>query len=324
MSSELPIHQERVRHAVLEDLPEAPAVSSVEIAKLQESLKAGTALALRDKDILTPIRVDRHALPRALRCPASASGDPFEWTATFASRTLGITALRMVVRNKRDVGTAVAASIDDALERGGDLADWLSAQSPPARAATLAAVTTWVSRAAIAVPWHVLGAPIDFDVRTWHRPLGRSSPVVYCGRSEAEIWCHRPGGRERVLLSLGRPDSAVSGLDVMARALETGRAPLRYVMVHPASGDVVVTNPGVQLLEQAVDDCLTALNVLVVTASGEAPAAVPGGHCWWCSRRPSCSTGQTWTAEQPVRIGGIRLQAQDLTPQRRHFPDQSV
>ncbi len=225
MSSELPIHQERVRHAVLEDLPEAPAVSSVEIAKLQESLKAGTALALRDKDILTPIRVDRHALPRALRCPASASGDPFEWTATFASRTLGITALRMVVRNKRDVGTAVAASIDDALERGGDLADWLSAQSPPARAATLAAVTTWVSRAAIAVPWHVLGAPIDFDVRTWHRPLGRSSPVVYCGRSEAEIWCHRPGGRERVLLSLGRPDSAVSGLDVMARALETGRAP---------------------------------------------------------------------------------------------------
>lgn len=95
-------------------------------------------------------------------------------------------------------------------------------------------------------------------------------------------------------------------------------------MVHPASGDVVVTNPGVQLLEQAVDDCLTALNVLVVTASGEAPAAVPGGHCWWCSRRPSCSTGQTWTAEQPVRIGGIRLQAQDLTPQRRHFPDQPV
>jgi hypothetical protein len=307
MSSDLPIHQERVRDAVLADLPEAPAVSSVEIAQLQESLRAGTAVALRDKDIIAPIRVDRHALPRARRCPASASGDPFEWTATFASRTLGITALRMVVRSKRDVGTAVAASIDDALERGGDLAEWLAAQSPPARAATLAAVTTWVFRAAVAVPWHALGASIDFDVRTWHRPQGRNSLLVYCGRSEAEIWCERPGGRERVLLGLGRADDALIRLDVMARALETGRAPLRHVTVHPSTGDVVVTDVDGQLLEQAVDECLTAVNVLVVVASGEVPVTVPGGHCWWCSKRPSCSAGQTWTLQQPARIGGIPL-----------------
>jgi hypothetical protein len=305
MSSDLPVHQERVRAAVLDDLPEGPDVSSEQIAQLREALKAGTVSALQAKDIVAPIRVDRHVLPRALRCPASAIGDPFEWTATFANRTLGIPALRMLVRSKRDVAAAVAASIDDALERGGDLASWLESQSPPARAATLAAVTTWVCRAAVAVPWHVLGSSIDFDVRTWHRPLGRSSPIVYCGRSEAEIWCERPAGRERVLLGLGRADEALIGLDLVARALETGRAPLRHVMVHPASGDVVVTHPDVQLLERAVDDCLTAANVLVVVASGEPPVAVPGGHCWWCSRRPSCSTGQTWTSEQPVRIGGI-------------------
>ncbi len=307
MSSELPVHQERVRTAVLDDLPEGTAVSTDEIARLRESLKAGTAAALRGKNIVDPIRVDRHALPRALRCPASAIGDPFEWTATFANRTLGMPALRMVARNKRDVTAAVAASIDDALERGGDLAGWLEAQSPPARAATLAAVTTWVSRAAIAVPWHVLGASIDFDVRTWHRPLGRSSTVVFCGRSEAEIWCDRPGGRERVLLGLGPADDALVCLDLVTRALETGRAPLRHVMVHPASGGVVVTHPNVQLLERAIDDCLTAANVLVVMATGEPPAAVPGGHCWWCSRRSSCSSGQTWTSEQPARIGGIPL-----------------
>ena len=315
MSSDLPVHQERVRAAVLDDLPDGPAISSTEIARLRESLKAGTAAALRSKDIADSIRVNRHALPRALRCPASAIGDPFEWTATFANRTLGIPALRMVVRNKRDVTAAVTASIDDALERGGDLADWLEAHSHPARAATLAAVTTWVSRAAVAVPWHVLGASIDFDVRTWHRPLGRSSAVVYCGRSEAEIWCDRPSGRERVLLGLGRADRAVVGLDVMARALETGRAPLRHVMVHAASGDVAITNPDVQFLEQAVDDCLTALNVLVVTASGETPVEIPGGQCWRCSRRSSCLTGQTWTAGQPLRIGGIPLEPHlDVTP----------
>lgn len=309
MSPELPIHQERVRAAVLEDLPEASAISSEKIAELRESLKAGTALALRDKDVIGPIRVDRHAFPRARRCPASAVGDPFEWTVTFATRTLGITALRRVIRNKRGVTAAVAASVDDALERGGDLAAWLAAQSSPARAATLAAATSWVCRASVAVPWHVLGPAVDFDVRTWHRPLGRSSPLVYCGRSEAEIWCERPGGREPVLLGLGRADDALIRLDVVTRALETERPPVRHVTVHPASGDVVVTNVDVQLLERGVEDCLTAANVLVVVASGEAPVAVPGRHCWWCSKRPACSTGQAWTSEQPARIGGIPLDA---------------
>lgn len=309
MHSELAHHQERVRAALLDGLPEGPAVSSDQIIVLRAAMREGTETALRNAGAVADVRVDRQVLPRLLRCPASAIGDPFAWTATFANRTLGIGALELIVRDRLNVKDALTRVLADAIGRGGDLGDWLAGQAPPARAATVSAASTWVNRALVAVPWRALGQQIAFDVRTRYPPLGRNSPVVYCGRTDAEFHWRGARARESVLLSVGWPDPVVARLDLLIRTLETGRAPLRHVAVYPATGAVTITQVDVEALERGVEECVAAASALVDIRRGEPPATDPGGHCWWCSQLPDCAAGQAWTLSQPVRIGGIPLPA---------------
>ena len=298
-TSSLPAHQERVRSAIFSDLPSQSPITAAVIESFRARLVDGTRAMLTDRTAADEVGLNRHRLPRALRCPSSALDDsPFQWTATFANRSLGIQALESVVRRRIDIPSAIRNTIAAEIESAGRLGQWLGAQTPPERAATAAAATTWTNRAYVAVPWRALGR-FSLNVSTWYRPLGKDSRVTFCGRTDAELHQLGATSNERVLLLLGLPDRDVIGLDVLTRSLEVGRAPLRHVTVHAGSGNVTVTPIDYQLLTEAVECCLAGARILVDLAEANVGPTQPGSYCSWCDKRHACHDGAEWIATQP-------------------------
>ncbi len=308
MPSELPAHLDAVREAVLGDLPAEPAVSSREVAELRtvltrrlSSIEAVSCSALE-------FHIDRYVLPAALRCPASSERDPFEWTAPFAARSLGLPAVSWMVRSARpDVVEAIEVAVAEATSEGKSLGLWLSTLDPPARAAVVAAAMSWASRAWLSVPWREIGRMRFNFGPIWHRPLGFDTNVILRGRPDALVLVRGARAQERILVTVGWPDRVVTRLDALVVCLDGRRAPLRVVTVHPASGRIERVDVDHALLAQAVDDVVDAISGLAPIADGSLLAELPGPHCWYCHRLDECRAGAGWVARQTQRIAGIPI-----------------
>lgn len=311
---ELPGHLAAVRDAVLEGLPDEPLLSHASLGRIRGELKRRMQPHATGLGEGVEIHVHRHVLPAALVCPASATEDEFEWMAPLAARSLGLPAVASMYRGPDvDVGGAVDASIAEALEEQKSIGVWLAELDGTERAVTAAAASTWAARAWVAVPWAAF-ANVRFGLDSvWQRPLGFGSAIVLRGRPDASVLVRRRKATERVLLDLGRFDPVVARLDALTVALKVGRAPLRVVTVHPASGAVDAIDVDVAVLDQAVDDIEAAVGALAPAARGEAGAEVPGRQCWSCDRADECATGAAWRASQPRRIAGIPVAAVPVT-----------
>lgn len=306
MSSELSVHFAAARDAILGNLPDEPLVSRAELAALRADLTDRLRSMTGSLPGGVEVHLDRHVLPSALVCPASSERKPFEWTAPFAARSIGIVALNSMLQAPRpDAVAAARNAIQERIQEGKSLGEWLRVLDAPAEAAVLAAATTWTSRAWVAVPWRALGTVRFAYEPIWHRPLGRNSAVVLRGRPDAAILIRGPKAQERVLLSLGWPDSTVTGLGALVAAMDARRTPLRAVTVHPSSGRIEAPDVDLVVLRRAVDDVVAAVEALAPVAAGGTAAEIPGRQCWYCDRREVCVTGTEWANRQPRRVAGV-------------------
>ncbi|MGH9069847.1 MAG: hypothetical protein ACRDX8_01445 [Acidimicrobiales bacterium] len=308
MRAELPAHQEEVRAAVLDCLPTGPVLTHGAVAALRSRLAARLLPVVASLGPGVEVVVDRYCLGVAA-CPASGVRQPFEWTVQFATRTLGLAALRQLPAPSFRVLDTVAVAIEDAISESRSLGRWLATQDGPTRAATVAAVATWVARWWVAVPWPELALAHLVERPVWARPLGYGGPVVIKGRLDSVI---RPAGRrpdEAVLVSLGRPNDGVQGLDVLAFALFRGFVPLRTVWVEASSGTVLAKDVDVQTLEAASDLVVEVAIALAGMEDGSQVAEIPGEYCWTCVCRSQCNSGIAWMAAQPRFVGGIPVAA---------------
>ncbi|MHB8465983.1 MAG: hypothetical protein ACYDH6_09255 [Acidimicrobiales bacterium] len=303
MTTELAAHSTAVRDAVLEGLPDEPLVSHASLGRIRGELKKRVEpFAAAPGEIY----VDRHVLAKALICPASAARDTFEWSAPLAARSLGLPALSSLYRSLgQDVLEAVGGSVAEAIGDGLRLGEWLASLDATGLAATVASAASWAARAWVAVPWPEFDNVLFGIKGVWHRPAGFDTPVVLQGRPDANVMVRRRRATDRVLVDVARFDEGVARLDALIAALSAGRAPLRIVFVHPASGTVTARDVDVAMLDRAVEDIASVVSALAPTARGEAAAEVPGAQCWSCDHRDDCATGTAWMAAQPRRIAGI-------------------
>jgi len=131
---------------------------------------------------------------------------------------------------------------------------------------------------------------------TWYRPVPRSNAVVVVGRADAAVLIRGARAQERVLLRIGNYDPVAEELDALVASLDRGRAPLRYVTVSPATGEVRAISVEEEMLRLAVDRVQYAFPVL----AGRAVAATPGPHCRWCGLRQDCGPGREWMEQYSV------------------------
>jgi hypothetical protein len=306
-TSELPEHLKAVYQAVMDGLDDEPLVSQAELDLLRAELLERLQSVVSSCPDGVELYLDGYALSAVLRCPASNVDVLFAWTAPFAARSLGLPALgEMLNKGSNDALGAVETVIDEAIQEDRSLGQWLHALGHAERAATVAVAASWASRAWIVVPWSSLGSVrLNFS-GSWFRPLGFESSVVLRGRPDAVVLV-RKGAQERVLLRLGWPDEATSGLDAVVTAMELRRAPLRSVTINPASGCSSAYAVDAAFLRRSIDRIVAALEALARVAEGDLPREVPGSQCWFCKRRDECTTGTLWMASQPRRVGGIPI-----------------
>jgi hypothetical protein len=311
-----------VLSAVLEGLPEEPLVNAAGIRELRASLRDRLAEVTRSTPVdVAPnasaavdgeaeeLVVNRYAMRRALACPASATEpdeEPFAWTAPNAARTLGLATLSWVTRTGADVAAGVATAIDERVSEPNDsLGEWLAAQPDPARGAVVGAASSWAARALVAVPWQQLGRVQYLHDSVWQR-LGGDPQVILRARPDALVAV--PVGKiiERVTLLLGRVDQPAARLDCLVISLRARRAPLRAVIVDPASGELGTWDVDAALLEAAANDVVATAAALQACRQGLA-AEVPGPQCTSCHRLARCATGSTHVGGRRPRIGGIPI-----------------
>lgn len=304
MSPELPAHAELARAAVCDGLPAAPCLTSAGLKSLRGRLAARLVPIAAMLGPGVEVVVDRYCLG-ASACPASALRDPFEWSAAFAARSLGLRALRqMLGASHPGPLCAVEEAIDEAICEGASVGKWLCNQDGPSRGSTVVAAASWASRAWVAVPWSRLGTTNLSERAIWARPLGVRGAIVLKARCDAAI---RPAGRrpgEVVLLSLDA-GGAAGRLDLLGFTLFRGFVPLRVVEVQASSGSVSSADVSAEMLEEATDAVVEAVGALAAGMGGGGTPEVPGDQCPSCARLARCCSGSAWLRGRERRVGGI-------------------
>jgi hypothetical protein len=205
----------------------------------------------------------------------------------------------------RDLSESVAAVIEASIEAQDWMASFLDGQDRPSRAMTVAYALSWAGRAMTFVPWGSFGGFTVLHKSFYHSPRG--VPVVLVSRPDTFIT--RPSARpgDRVLLSLGWPDSRVAALDALVTALETGTAPSRCLVGYSPTGSVFAVDVDRELLTVAIEYVADTLAALSPQLRGEPLHAEPGRSCWNCNHRSACHVGQSWMKDQPRRRSGLLL-----------------
>jgi hypothetical protein len=180
--------------------------------------------------------------------------------------------------------------ITEEIAEGRSLGIWLGSVSPSARAAIAASASAWATRACLTVPWRSVERVIFTPQSTWYRPVPRSNAIVLVGRPDAVVLVRGSRAQERVLLRIGSHDCVAVELDLLVASLDRGRAPLRYVTVTPATGEIKADRVDKRALRSAVDRIQHALPVL----TGQSNDATPGSQCRWCELRSGCQPGKVW------------------------------
>jgi hypothetical protein len=198
-----------------------------------------------------PWRLTDHQIRQAL---AGGSGGgsgggpvdtPFAWSARTARRSLGLTALRLVVAGSvRSPADGVRQAVEDATrwarldeQPRWSLDRWLAGLTPAGRAAVGAEAVTWATRLWCALDWPALGGtPVIGRDQWWESP--HSSLLAL--RSRADV---RTGSAQLVTLTGPRRDTVRAELSVVAlvEALRApdGEVPGRVVGWWPESGHLV-------------------------------------------------------------------------------------
>jgi hypothetical protein len=306
MSSKLPFHQEAVRSAVLDGLPAAPRIAQ-EMNQLRESFLE----RLKPTIVGLPaesISVSRYSGPKALLCPASSESE-FEWKAVLAARSIGLPVLSYIVRNQgAQVRAQVHAQIRQEVQDQRSIGQWLALVNDAGRSAVVAAASTWVARAQVAVPWREFERVRIPPTQAWYRPFGNNTPIVISGRFDASVPVRTAHAEERVMITLGVHDATAEAIDLLAVCHDRrGTCPLRSVTIDPSSGTVQVTEVDGRMLAQAAELVVSVVEALVPKASGQTLARISGPQCWRCDHLAKCHEGSSWARSVPSRQGGIEV-----------------
>ncbi|MHB8246268.1 MAG: hypothetical protein ACYDGN_13125 [Acidimicrobiales bacterium] len=282
--------ENKVLSAITGDLPEEPDVDSALLSELRRQLADSLGDASTGS-VRGEVRIDSYRLKAALNCPASTQEESeFRWSTLFAARGLALGALGDMPDERVDLLAAVHDRIAADIAVGKSLGIWLGSLPASALGAVVVSASAWATRVWLSAPWRSLERVVFTPQSTWYRPLPRSNAVVLVGRPDAMVIVHGTRIQERVLVRIGNHDPVAMELDVLVASLDRGRAPLRYVTISPATGEIMADAVGEAMLRSAVDRVELAFPVL----AGRAVKATPGPHCRWCKLRPDCPPGKDW------------------------------
>lgn len=255
------------------------------LAAVSARLERGLASVVRPTraHVQRCVRIGGYQLAASQRSAAGAPETPFRWTARAARRTVGLAALREVLRGRIATPADAAARVVSRPERflggstpgPGSCAEWLGSLPAPARAAAEAEATTWATNVWSALDWERFDpAPrVGIADRWW----GWAGPVRVALRGRADLRvdvreersASLPGSETRraaahLLVVAGSPtpsSRASLGLSALVDALLRGPevAPERVVGWWPECGKAWAVDVDVSALGSVVDAVVTAV-----------------------------------------------------------------
>lgn len=300
----LSLPQQDVHAAITEALPPPvlrPAVHAIR-RQLVADLSSLRAILPPQEELV----VLRHEHDRTLACPASPSFTPFSgWRPPMAARRLGAEALdRWVANRQLSPAAALDRTIAQLIRSDAGLGGWLGGIDPAALGVTRARAASWLGRALALVPWSVLDR-VEVHAAGQYATL---APLIKLqGRPDLSVLVGTADAPATVLVALGSPSPETVRLDLLAMALPAGRAPLRAVIVDPASGSVSPIDVNEALLHTGAGEALAAARILAAAQAGSPGSAATGPHCWRCPHLSGCQPGAAWMSIARTRVAGIPL-----------------
>ncbi len=258
------------------------------------------------------VRLDDHAVRRAGECLAFSdadAGEDYVESAANARRRVGLAVLAgLRDRPGLDPVTAFDEVMADRARWFGDrLVDWLDGLGPGGRGALAAEACGYAVAVAGWVPPARMG-----DVRIsrpgdwleWAVP-GRALRV----RGRCDAMTPRRGARpadRRLLVVVGALERAemVAGHAALAYTLTTASRPQRVTVLAPAEGRTAFAVDD-HLLLDALERLGAAAQAAVAARFGPPAPTSPGPWCNRCGRAEECPAGAEWSADRPVRFGGL-------------------